>query len=62
MWYALGMTFHQEWPLEAVVEKLDAETGEWKFAGAVRDVETGEKWLAKHKPEGEHRVRAKAPV
>jgi len=48
-----------EWPLEAVIEHLDVESGTWNFAGAVRDVATGESWIAKRGLGDDWRARAK---
>ena len=51
-----------DWPLEAVVEEHDEAGDVWKFAGAIRDVATGEAWIAKHGFEKTHRVRTKSEV
>lgn len=50
-----------EWPLEAVIEQRD-EDGTWKFAGAIRDVKTGEAWIAKHGLGEDTRVRLKSEL
>lgn len=51
-----------DWPMEAVVEEYDEAGGVWKFAGSIRDVATGEAWIAKHKFEKTHRVRPKTEL